>query len=224
MYNIYNRDITSPFKEMEIHIFPCSLPNPSDCEPESSFENLSIWYYAPGKTIDNSKKHSPISHTPGTDVRYDFDLGGTLRMVNYFQENQIWDSNWDFINPTLKARFSSIEKRNIYTVLGGKIPRHCPAEELKKYRPNCNPYFYFSYHPGSVKVEYLRQYKTFVTTLSDIGGIYDIIILAFALCYMWYNSRSLDNFLTKKILKKDLKEFRKFFPDCSKKEIDSFME
>ena len=176
-----------PYRELEISIYPCSVANPADCQPESAFEDMGLWYSSAGRTIDFTNKNDPIGLQPGTDVRYQFDVRGTQVMVTSLAENEIYDSNWDFLEPSLRTRYSSVASKDIYKMNRGTIPRHCPASELQKYRPNCIPYFTFTYHPSSEKNVYVREYKTILTTLSDIGGIYDIIILFIGSLYCWYN-------------------------------------
>ena len=60
MYNIFKRDIDMPYRELEISIYPCSVANPADCQPESAFEDMGLWYSSAGRTIDFSDKKNPI--------------------------------------------------------------------------------------------------------------------------------------------------------------------
>lgn len=145
-------------------------------------------------------------------------------MVTTLAENEIFDSNWDFLDPTLRTRYSSVASKDIYKMNRGTVPRHCPASELQKYRPNCIPYFTFTYHPSSEKNVYVREYKTVLVILSDLGGIYDIIIMFFGFLYCWYNQRGLNKYLRRGILKKETKAFKEFFPENSDSEIKKFME
>jgi len=75
-------------------------------------------------------------------------------MVTTIKQNEIKNENWDFLEPTLHTSFISVASKDIYKMNRGTVPRHCSALELQKYRPNCIPYFTFTFHPSSEKTIY----------------------------------------------------------------------
>ena len=73
-----------------------------------------------------------------------------------------------------------------------------------------------------------RRYKTLLAFLSDLGGIFDILMLLGGILYFSYNSYMLKKFLMKMIHGENLKEveekYSHFFDGLSKKEMHEIQE
>ena len=92
----------------------------------------------------------------------------------------------------------------------------------------CSSYFEYSIISGNRIKIYERKYKSLLSFLSDLGGIFDILMLMGGVLYISYNSYMLNKFLMKMIHGENLKEveerYSHFFEGVSKKEMHQIQE
>ena len=63
----------------------------------------------------------------------------------------------------------------------------------------CLPYIVHNFIMTNKKLQIVRSYKGFVESISEIGGMIDLIFLCFALIYSFYHSSAINRFLAQKI-------------------------
>ena len=190
---------------LTLQIYPCNLPNASECASASDILGLSILVTQPSSSITMSNYTNPVKSYLNADVNY---FINTLMSQRYFQiisETEIWDESQIFWTSSLRTQYNSIESTTFNTFTREATQVTCGgAPNLAS--SNCNTYLSFQYSSGPVKHKYSRAYKTLTQTLSQIGGINSMSMLIFVYINLIYNYYAKKTLLVEGVFKffKDL--------------------
>ena len=180
---------------IELRMYPCVLG--AQCRNLTDLNQLSYSVINPTAVSNFGKKKDPISHET-TAENYEF-----INFVTYpvhklnLMRAEIYEDQGFLSSKSVSNQYTVI--RNIgYASRSREVSKiTCTLDEVDQLL--CSPYFIqeFSVSKSILKVE--REYKGIVESLSDVGGIMDLIFLIFYSVYGLYNGRVTDDLLVKKI-------------------------
>ena len=98
---------------------------------------------------------------------------------------KIIDNSGFFSGTNLKTEYSSVERQQFNSRYRDHVTVTCTAESILDY--SCTSYISFFYNSGPAIETITRTYKGWLETLGDIGGVSEILFIAFSLIYSVYN-------------------------------------
>lgn len=209
---------------IEIYVYPCSLPDKSKCGSEEVADSLQIFWNEASTLFDYSDTKSPISKNMKMNTPIKIDRYQTYISTLTVRQNIIQDNIWDFLPSFEKERFLDFEsKQPSSKIRNSKIPTTCDLDDILSNEPNCSPYFMIEIFGGSNTRTFDRKYTSIIQIMSDVGGFYQAALLAGSLVYVWYNSRSLNNYLKSVIIKRDSKDLHEYFLDTKPKDLEKII-
>ena len=109
-----------------MYIFPCSLPDPTKCQPPPKFVGLALNMPNFNKILDYSNHKKPLILGALSPGPLEFDKFGTLKITQNLQKNEVRDVYSDFLDYSTRVNFSTIgETTNYKVVRMTGIPSTC---------------------------------------------------------------------------------------------------
>ena len=196
-----------PNHELKIFIFPCSLPDRTQCKDINQLKGKNVIYSNINKAFDDSNLKNPVSTMPEFDGVQEVDL--SLQKTKYYKVrgNEIWDQRLDFLNPKKRKTYADYSLHYSDISTRDKNQVYCDPKVLDIPKQTvCKPYFSLVFKASGEKKIMLRKYPTFFGTTGEIGGTAEILILVFMMIYSWYNQHFLKKFVRKEMLQNSSSE------------------
>ena len=197
-----------PSKMFSVRIYPCSLPDPTQCANLEELATLSIGSLVLTNFANYSDKGSPLLPAIDSDVTLPFNVANKLRLTKYFKENFIYDEDMDFVEE--KQTFSYIDVDRVHVTVGTRLTQsvYCSVAQIDA--GACEPYFETESKSSAEKMVIQRKYRTFYYSVSEAGGFVDLFYYGFLGLYFFYNQWEYSRWLTGQLIKNfvGLKYFR----------------
>ena len=98
---------------------------------------------------------------------------------------------------TLRQSVSKAD-RIIYNTMSRDASKTvCMPEDIEK--DSCTPYYVFSWASSGARLTITRSYKDFLSTIGDIGGVNELILIFIALAYSYYHSFAFRNYMIREV-------------------------
>ena len=202
-YFVKSKDQEPPVYTLVIFVFPCSLPNASDCAPLSEFKGTELLHTNTQKAFDASNFEKPISAEIEFDGVQALDPILTKTFYYRVREVEVWDDKRDFFENSLRSRTADYFLNYRDSRTRDSSQTHCDASVLNiPYQKDCQPYFTINMESSGEKKVIVRTYPKFFMTLGEIWGTAEILILIGMVAYSKYNAHFLKKFLIEKIFDK----------------------
>ena len=202
-----------PSYAIRLFVFPCSLPNSSDCASISEFRGTQLLHTNTRKGFDVSNYENPLYSIVEFDGYQQIDPAISKLVFYKIRDNEVWDDTHDFFEKRLRAKTADyfLDYRDSRTRNINQL--HCDAKILNV--PNqieCEPYISISIISSGEKRVIVRTYSKFFNTLGEIGGTAEIFMIFAFLVYFKYNSFYLTKFLKREVFEvKSIKKLKRFF-------------
>ena len=192
---------------LDIFVFPCSLPDASECGDLSKLKNKQVVNGVINKGFNPSNLKQPVNIVTEFDGIQNLDLGLHKRNIYKVRENEIWDQRRDFFESTLRMRYADYALDFIDHSLRDKNQKHCDFSLfIQPEQEECVPFVSYSFRASSEKRIIIRTYPMFFSSLGEIGGTAEIISLLFTLLYSWYNNYFLSKYVKHEVLDEKVKD------------------
>ena len=150
--------------------------------------------------MDYSDHKNPLITSAYTDGGIDFDRFGSIKATRILQKNEVRDFYSDFFDYSVRTNYASVDSETNYkAVKPTGIPLTCTKKQIADYIARkdftCQPFFSIKIIAGNKVKVFERKYKTVLAFLSDLGGIFDILLLIGGIFYCSYNSCMMNRFL-----------------------------
>ena len=187
-------------KVVSIKVYPCSLPDPSQCAPAQQINVLNLQFGYPYKVLKPSDYKNPVDNLPRrSGIR--IDPRATKSSKEIINRNLVYGDTTSLIPAKLKEEYLTIHTDSIDFSLRDQTQLHCSREEIDKgVRGNCQEYVSFDYIPSSEVVVTTRNYKKLTTLLGEFGGILKIITTAAFFVYGVYSMMKIKSIIAGIIL------------------------
>ena len=194
-YKAVSDYLTFMGKAVFIKVYPCSLPDPSECASAQEIQFLNLEYAYPVKLLKPSNFKNPLESIPRL-VAIKIDRRTTKVSKEVVKKNRVFDDTVSLIPAKLKMEYLTLQKDSIDFGMRDENQLHCPRSEVEKgVRGGCQEYISFDYTPSSEVVVTTRNYKKLTTMLGEFGGILKIIATGAFFVYGIYSMRKVKSVL-----------------------------
>ena len=196
-----------PSYQLRVFIFPCSLPDASQCEDLSQIKDKTAVIGIVKKGFDASNLTNPVSVFPEFDGIQDFDMKIHKRSYYKLKKNEIWDQRMDFFDPKLRLEYADYALDYSDYKIRDETQKHCDYSLLlDPDQDECVPYFSYVFNGSSEKMIITRKYPMFFGSLGEIGGTAEIISLVLMMLYGWYNQYFLGEYVRGEVFDEETKK------------------
>ena len=209
--------VNAPFSYITYGVFPCTLPDPSDCASGPEIDKTDLIFVYPETIVNGKDYKNPVTAQPNTDFKIAMDHQHRQMWSSSIRINKIMDETSEFFSAKQKATFLDFENTRLYTVSRDGTKMHCKPEEI--IGPNCSAYALFDFLSGPTTQIITRKYVTIFQTLGNIGGIFELILAIVGVFYIYFKRRTKDNILREIIYKRSSKEYSDVLHDLKRNEI-----
>ena len=194
-YRIDENGVTFTSRRAEIHIYPCSLEDPTQCATPDELGGLTAWYY------DLRKLLKPENYTHPVEARIRVSrLILSPTMTKYVEvgvsKNKIYDTRFELRGLSFREEFSSMEV--VREDVSAKTAKyHCTQNELGLFtnRGRCAEYLSIVYIMNGDEVIIKRNYTRLTAILGEFGGVLKLVTSMLFFLYGVYNNSALKGFV-----------------------------
>ena len=183
---------------IQIRYFPCSLPNPLDCATALQMQSLEYKFGLIRKGFDPASFENPVQHIPSFDRTIHLHTGLEKRYDIDFQKNEIWDDYKELQGQELKTEYYSIYRESIDSRPRVAAQIYCTMAQING--SMCAPYLTIQFWATGVTQKIQRKYGKLISTLGEMGGNAEFMIIFFTLSYCWYNNAKIKEHMDKQVL------------------------
>lgn len=218
-----------PFTFITLNIFPCSLPDPTQCAP---IEDL-IQYEVKLSVVFNSYKLD-VKHNPVYRLFTFESLVAALNPAAFtvgqviFKRVEILNEDLDFAKPDVASNFFSIGKAKSHAKFR---PGNVYCDTATILAGLCAPYNQILIKSGHEVETVLRLYPKLFGMISELGGFGDLIFIFLGFFYFFYNDYFMKKFVQKNFfrgktehIEKVKNHAKKLDEEALKKLKDEYME
>ena len=178
-----------------VKIYPCSLPDPSQCAPISELNIMKAEYGYPSKLLKPSDYKNPVDNAP---IRRAIHVDPrSIKMIKELVVlNRVFDDTMSLVPPQLKEEYTTLQQESIDTRVRDHTQLHCSKVEIDKgYLGKCLEYIFFEYYPSEEVLVTTRSYKSLTAMLGEFGGVLKIITTAAFFVYGVYSMKKVKSVL-----------------------------
>ena len=194
-----------PFMRTKARIYPCSLPDMTQCASPQELSQLQIWVIYLTKIAKYKEKKEPFQTATDADTTFYIDISSKTEIQTFMKMNYIYDDEIGVVGERLTHKFIDVDKTK--TVIGSRITQsvYCSTQQI--YGGLCEPYIELVTLPSYEEMVIQRRYKRLFDVISEIGGFNDLIIYSLWAFYFLYNAYSYKKMIRSQVLAR-LSQFR----------------
>ena len=171
-----------PRVHINIKILPCMLPDKTQCKSGRELSQVSFAITLPKVSLDPENEKNPISIVPHIRGFEFIDQDSKFKMDIRIKREEIWDDKSMLAEPKMVSEYHSVESRAYYNRMVMRHMYTCMSPD-----PPCDHYFEINLKGSDTVVKIKRSYVGILSTLGELGGVFDLTIAGVALCYMIFN-------------------------------------
>lgn len=215
-YFVQSNAYSTPFRIIQMTIFPCALPDPADCAPASELAVSNVNFGFTETSFKPDSKDSPLSIVPTVQ---DFRISVTqeTRWEIKLKNTDVYDDEYDFFKR--KQRFSFLQKdeESMYGIIRPAPLVHCTFEQILGLL--CPPYSTLTIKSSGKTTSIVREYEKVLATLGEIGGAIEIVIFIIAFFYVFYNAYHMKKFKKKRVLNHNFDQLKAIYNQDEEEKI-----
>ena len=208
-YFIQNKIQDPPMYSLNIFIYPCSLEKKEDCASLEEIARTNLYFTTLIKAFDPNNHTHPVTTLPEFDGILRLNPQSRKIMSNMVKFNEIWDDHLDFFDADLRLRYADYQLRLKDEAMRDPDQIHCTKEMIERNDFSCLPYVHFSFQSSGETTIIRRTYIKFFSSLGEVGGTAEILILLSVLLYSWYNRFFMNKFLKRELFGKEQRDQEK---------------
>ena len=170
---------------ISVKVFPCSLPDPSQCYPIDTGYNLRL------VTAKNSNLLSPSNYEDPVAFRwiitnFVIDVTRTAFYRDTLQLNKIVDDRSFLAKPKTKAEYALFLQLTTDSLERDPYQQYCIPVMIDS--GECQEYLEFVYEMDNEVVITKRRYKKIPALLGEFGGMLKLLTTAFVILSVYYTT------------------------------------
>ena len=174
-----------PFATNSDYIYPCSLPDPTQCASMKELSNLQVSLIQMVKVAKYKDKEEPLELALDADSFFYLDVVSKTKMTLFSKMNHIYDDDKGFKDPKLTQKFIDVNK--IKSIAGSRLSRSAHSTKKQIQEGICEAYMEIIMRSGYEKMVIQRRYRTLFQIISEVGGFNDLIYICLWGLYFLYN-------------------------------------
>ena len=175
-----------PAKYMALSVSPCSLDDLSQCV---SIEELTKSYAQVIRLepeVNLIKKHNPVGHLANSDDYYPLNPAASGEIQEKLIIKEIVDSAGFMFPKTSVANYTDIQYSRYYNKYRDVNSLSCTKADITN--SICESYLTFFMLTTNQRTVTHRKYKGLLETIGELGGLREMVFLAFFVVYQHYHS------------------------------------
>lgn len=179
------------YESAAVNVYPCVLGD--QCHPLSELAKLSFTVASPTVNLNLNNYKNPLLYlTEAEDYYYITPSIGSKHKM-YLMKGEIREEN-GFLTPKAQpTSFSTI--RNLRYLAYARNPNQITCSEEELYGYFCDPYYRLIYSNTYSQLVVTREYKGVIETISEIGGMIELILIVFSALYSFYHNEALRQYM-----------------------------
>ena len=182
-----NPGFADGFSVVLLHVYPCIVSSNRECIAESELEGLVNPMRIPRYTFEPENAANPIKELDLFDQ-----IPLSLRRTSFFnytlQRELIEDeSMYSFRPVNVKAELLEVEHK--YFDAKQRVPSAQPCSVSPNtgiFGVSCEPLLSITFQIGGTVIHRKRNFGKILNTFGEVGGIFEVIMLVFALIFMCF--------------------------------------
>ena len=203
-----------PYMRNIATIYPCSLPDPTQCASPQELTRLSIAFIQVVKVAKYSEKKNPLSIAIDPDVSFSLDISSKTQITNALKMNYVYNDDIGIVDERLAHNFLDVDTTQTKVGSRPSLSIYCTKQQIAA--GLCDPYIDFLLTFSYFKMSIQRRYKQFFGVISEVGGFNDLIIYAVWMIYFLYNIMSYKNLIRSNLMA-SLSDFQQKSDNSQKK-------
>ena len=186
-----------------IKVYPCSLPDRSQCASAAEMSRLKVEYGYPSKLLKPADYKNPVESLPVRKAIY-IDLRSTKNIKELVMLNKIFDDTLSLVPAKLKEEYTTLRHETVDLIERDHTHLYCTKGEVdRSFLGGCQEYLLFEYNPSEEVIVTTRSYKTLTAMLGEFGGVLKIITTAAFFVYGVYSMRKVKSVIGRVIFEND---------------------
>ena len=202
------------YQTVFVTIGPCSLG--AECVSEEELSKVSYSYALPTPAVNFGSHDSPVRYFTEPDDVYYRTLTMTTRIKLQVVKKNIYNDAGFPLGKKLVKSYTDFEPMKFSLSDRNKNAAACSESDPMKYLA-CSPFFVLEIMNTKKSVNVYRSYKGFVETISEIGGMIDLILIVVVFAYNLYNNKIVQKELVYQIYGLEPPEGHSAFRCCRKR-------
>ena len=175
---------------------PCVLGN--DCKPKADIGKVGFYVTNPVAYTNYGNYNKPVQYLTEKNEHEFINFGLTLRHKYVYQKTSIVEKKGFLSKEKVTHEFFSIGKLSTGFYSRDSDQTTCVRFfDLSDF--TCMPYYSFEMIVSGTALKITREYKGVVESMSEMGGMIDIVYLFFAIIYGFYYHRAFKAILVKNV-------------------------
>lgn len=206
-YYVKGNILQAPFRIIQLGLYPCSLEDPNNCEPEAVISSSTIGFMMAETSFLPENKKSPLKKVPLTKK---FQIGSEqeMRWEMSLKETQIIDDDGEFTERRMTHSFIDPDDEKIFGIKRALPATHCNMSLILSL--TCPAYISLTIRSSGKTVSIVRVYPKILDLMGEVGGTSEIIFFIIGLFYYGYNWYFKKKLIRKSFLEYDCDEYKEF--------------
>ena len=168
-----------------VDYMPCVLG--ALCHPASDLANVTVATVLPKPIVNNGNYERPVKYFT-LDEDYDYLSAGfqTIQKMKMVKSD-IYDDRGVFSSESLRQTYLAKEETGLSILSRNSAKTSCLPSEL--FTPVCESYLQYGIIISTNTQKITREYKGLVESISEVGGMIELVFLVFSISYGFYHSR-----------------------------------
>lgn len=186
---------SDPYQIVLLQILPCSLP--TGCASAEEIRKITFSIANPLPSVNLGNHKHPVTYiTNGDDYQFVSMTLTSRKKLNYVK-SVIHDNRGFLAGQQLVTAYSDVY--SVHSSFADRDSSQIQCTEEQADDLSCAPYFVQEMMAINKVVHITREYKGVVEAMSEMGGMIDLIMLAFYWLYGFYNSPAFKSHLIQQI-------------------------
>ena len=195
VFTLGGAEVSDDFELFRVLLYPCALTD-GTCKSQAGLGRLSFSVAFPTPMTNYGDYKSPIRYV--TESNEFVGVSNVIYTVNYntLRVNEVMQESGFLSKLLLTHHFVSIEKSTTQTRTRDSNLITCNDATVLS---ACTPYVAYNVIMTNNKMKIVRSYKGIVESISEIGGMIDLIFLLFMLLHSVHHSSVVKRFFIKEV-------------------------
>ena len=167
-----------PRVQVYIEVYPCNIMLGPRCKPKEALLETSFAITLPKISLNPEDEKNPIKIAPDIGGFEFVDPDSKSKLDILVQKNEIWDDRSTLGDAELAAEFFLVESRAFSTKGVDRQAYTCFPRPDK-----CTPFFLVNLKGSDTVNKIKRTYVGILSTLGEVGGIFDLTLVVLGLLY-----------------------------------------
>ena len=190
-------------KWASIVVYPCSLPDQSQCAPAAEINQAQLTFTHVKKLLRTESFNDPVNDfVLRRDISFDT---GLSKLVKFdVRSNKVIDDAYRFSPPSVKSEYATHIPSSIDYKIRDAKQLHCSKTQINMgVVGGCQAYITFSFAGSGELIVHRRNYKKLTTMLGEFGGMLKVITTSIFVVYSFYSAWKLKYYMKRLVFGMD---------------------